>query len=147
MRALSIRQPWAWMILNAGKDVENRSWRLHHPNARVALHLCINGGIGAEILLHASSGMTKDEYLDCAETALAIRKTGYHRNPPQELFLPPFKGLDRGGIVGSFKISRLVTECDSPWFFGPLGLVLCDVKPLPFRPLKGQLGFFEVADV
>jgi len=25
MRALSIRQPWAWAILH-GKDVENRTW-------------------------------------------------------------------------------------------------------------------------
>lgn len=27
MRALSIRQPWAWRILHEGKDVENR-WNL-----------------------------------------------------------------------------------------------------------------------
>lgn len=24
--AISIRQPWAWLILNAGKDIENRDW-------------------------------------------------------------------------------------------------------------------------
>jgi hypothetical protein len=24
--ALSVRQPWAWAILEAGKDIENRSW-------------------------------------------------------------------------------------------------------------------------
>lgn len=27
MRALSIRQPWAWLICTGLKDVENRSWR------------------------------------------------------------------------------------------------------------------------
>ena len=27
MRALSIRQPWAWLIVNGHKDIENRSWR------------------------------------------------------------------------------------------------------------------------
>ena len=26
MKALSIRQPWAWGIIYAGKDCENRSW-------------------------------------------------------------------------------------------------------------------------
>ncbi len=26
MKALSIRQPWIWAMLHAGKDVENRSW-------------------------------------------------------------------------------------------------------------------------
>ena len=27
MKALSIRQPWSWLILHGGKDIENRSWR------------------------------------------------------------------------------------------------------------------------
>ncbi len=27
MKALSIRQPWAWLIANGYKDIENRSWR------------------------------------------------------------------------------------------------------------------------
>ena len=26
MKALSIRQPWAWLIVNAYKDIENRTW-------------------------------------------------------------------------------------------------------------------------
>lgn len=25
--ALAVRQPWAWRIIRAGKDVENRNWR------------------------------------------------------------------------------------------------------------------------
>jgi hypothetical protein len=25
-RALSVKQPWAWAILNAGKNIENRTW-------------------------------------------------------------------------------------------------------------------------
>jgi hypothetical protein len=27
---ISIRQPWAWAIFNAGKDVENRSWNTEY---------------------------------------------------------------------------------------------------------------------
>jgi hypothetical protein len=27
MKALSIRQPWAWLIIAGYKDVENRTWR------------------------------------------------------------------------------------------------------------------------
>jgi hypothetical protein len=30
MKAVSIHQPWAWAILHAGKNVENRTWRTHH---------------------------------------------------------------------------------------------------------------------
>jgi hypothetical protein len=26
MKALSVKQPWAWAILQGGKDVENRTW-------------------------------------------------------------------------------------------------------------------------
>ncbi len=26
MKALSIRQPWAWLIVHGGKDIENRKW-------------------------------------------------------------------------------------------------------------------------
>lgn len=26
MKVLTVKQPWAWAILHAGKDIENRSW-------------------------------------------------------------------------------------------------------------------------
>jgi hypothetical protein len=26
VKALSIRQPWVWAIVHAGKDIENRTW-------------------------------------------------------------------------------------------------------------------------
>jgi hypothetical protein len=37
MRALSVRQLWAWAIIHAGKDIENRSWRTHY-RGEVAIH-------------------------------------------------------------------------------------------------------------
>jgi len=30
VRAITIRQPWAELIVRGEKDVENRSWRTHH---------------------------------------------------------------------------------------------------------------------
>jgi hypothetical protein len=30
VKALSIKQPWAWAILYAGKEIENRSWRTQY---------------------------------------------------------------------------------------------------------------------
>ncbi|MNQ62267.1 ASCH domain protein [compost metagenome] len=47
MKALSIRQPWAWLIIHGGKDVENRSWHTKHRG---------------RFLVHAAKGMTKHEY-------------------------------------------------------------------------------------
>ena len=43
LKALSIRQPWAWLIVNGFKDVENRNWRTHWRG---------------RLLIHASKGMT-----------------------------------------------------------------------------------------
>jgi hypothetical protein len=47
MKALSIRQPWAWLILHAGKDIENRDWPTRFRG---------------RFLIHAAKGMTRDEY-------------------------------------------------------------------------------------
>jgi hypothetical protein len=122
VKALSIRQPWAWLILNAGKDIENRDWPAHFRG---------------RFLIHASKGMTQDEYINAAYTLRDIRK---------DIELPPFEALERGGIVGTAVLASCVRQSDSPWFFGEYGFVLRDAAPLPFRPYKGRLGFFDVAD-
>lgn len=120
MKAISIRQPWAWLIVNGHKDIENRDWptRFRGP-----------------VLIHASKGMTRGEYEDCRDHCDYLGVT-----------IPAFADLERGGIVGEANIVDCVSESVSPWFFGRFGFVLKDAKTLPFRPLKGQLSFFDVAD-
>lgn len=117
MLALSIRQPWAWLIIHGHKDVENRSWPARFRG---------------RIYVHASKGMTRDEYAMAFVTAEENGVT-----------LPPADELERGGIVGTVEITDCVRESDSPWFFGPCGFLLRNAKPLPFRPCKGALGFFH----
>lgn len=46
VRALSVRQPWAYAILHLGKNVENRSWRTNHRG---------------KLWIHASATMGPDE--------------------------------------------------------------------------------------
>lgn len=121
MIALSIRQPWAWLILNAGKDIENRDWWT---------------GRRGRVLIHAGKGMTRDEYED-AEFFAAVCS-------PVEL--PPFEALLRGGVVGSVEIVDCVRASPSKWFAGKYGFVLRDPVILPFRPFRGALGFFPVPD-
>lgn len=118
MKAISIRQPWAWAIIHAGKDIENRDWptRFRGP-----------------VLIHAGKGMTRDEYEDAADF---IRSTCGR--------MIPFEALPRGGIVGQAEIVDCVEDSKSPWFFGRYGFVLRNAKLLPFRPFKGALGFFVV---
>jgi hypothetical protein len=38
--ALSIRQPWAWLILHGGKDIENRTWATRF-RGRFLLHVAL----------------------------------------------------------------------------------------------------------
>lgn len=123
MMALSIRQPWAWHILNSGKDIENRDWPTRFRG---------------RVLIHASKGMTRAEYEDGQDPLWA------HKGPVIEL--PPIERLERGGIVGSVGIVDCVAVSDSRWFFGRFGFVLRDPKPMPFVPWKGQLGFFDVPE-
>lgn len=133
MKALSIRQPWAWAILHAGKDIENRDWRPRNPGRRFR----------GPFLIHASSGMTLAEWEECLTTLHAISEVRAFANG---LVLPAMSDLPRGGIVGVAEIVDVVERSASPFFFGPVGLVIRNARPLPFRPLKGQLGFFEVPD-
>ncbi len=30
MKALSVRQPWAWLIIHGFKDIENRTWKTNY---------------------------------------------------------------------------------------------------------------------
>lgn len=122
MKALSIRQPWAWLILNGGKDIENRAWKTNFRG---------------RVLVHAAKGITRAEYD-------SIQAGCFPRGHFNTNFFPAFELLERGGIIGSVEITDCVTQSGSPWFFGPFGFVLTNSKPLPFIPLKGQLGFFEV---
>ena len=126
--ALSIRQPWASLILLAGKDIENRTWETR---------------VRGPILIHAAKGMTKKEYIK----ARAFASFATCILDPVRLDVLELAHLPRGGIIGSVNLVDCVYQSDSPWFQGPYGFALRDPKPLPFVPVKGQLGFFDVPDV
>lgn len=119
MKALSIRQPWAWLIIMGHKPIENRTWKTDFRG---------------RIMLHASAGMTRKEYADAVAFAAEA-------NPL--VLIPPYDTLKRGGIIGQVTIMDCVSQSKSPWFVGPFGFVLTDPYPLPFRPYTGALGFFE----
>ena len=134
MRALSIRQPWASLILKAGKNIENREWPTKYRG---------------RILVHAAKGMTRAEHEDAIAFAVeAIRADPRNADATKKVTLRElgfaFDDLPRGGIVGSVEIVDCVRTSDSPWFVGSYGFVLRDPQPLPFTPWKGQLGFFDV---
>jgi hypothetical protein len=123
--ALSVRQPWAWAIIHAGKDIENRS-------AAAVRHMVPLRG---RIAIHAAKGMTFYEYDDAH--GYMKQMLGVQCPPPAELL--------RGGIIGSVDVIDVVSKSDSPWFCGPRGLVLRNPTPCEFIPAIGALGYFPWA--
>lgn len=118
--ALSIRQPWAAAIVFHGKDIENRDW-----STRFRGPFCI----------HAAKGMTRAEY-DSAAYFIG-RATGWAGVSLSR------DTLERGGIIGTAEIVDCISSSPSPWFAGRFGFVLANVRPVPFIPVKGALGFFD----
>ena len=130
-KVLSIRQPWAWLIMNAGKDVENRS-RISHYRGPLDLH--------------ASATMTVADYEACVRFCMGIADRICF---DAGLGFPSFAELKAqcGGIVGEVVMTDCVTKSDSPWFVGDYGYLFKDAKPKPFRKCKGQLNFFTVPPI
>jgi len=122
---ISVRQPWAWLIMNAGKDIENRTWRTD---------------VRGRVLIHAAKGVTKDEWRVAWEWVRERVPAAWDKGCAEI----EAGSIERGGIIGSVEIVDCVRRSDSPWFVGPYGFVLRDPRPLPFQPCRGQLGFFRI---
>jgi hypothetical protein len=125
---LSIRQPWAWLIASGHKQWENREWSKNYPALLFLKHQLI----GQRIYIHASKGMTREEY------AIAY-SSAWH----WEIEIPAFGDLKRGGIVGEATIVEWRDQADDsvPFSFTS-GILLKDARELDFIPCAGKLGFF-----
>ena len=121
--ALTIKQPWASLIIGGGKDIENRSW----PTT-----------FRGPVLIHASKKRDDDE-LRAFKALKAARG-----------FKPDWKGqpmlwgnVPCGGVIGVADIVDCVTDSESNWFVGDYGFVLANPRPLPFFECRGALGFWR----
>lgn len=120
MKALSLRQPWASLIIYAGKDIENRTWPTSYRGP---------------LLIHAAKAFTRREEFEAA--AAIVKRIGADERMLEGC--PYF----RGGVIGRVDVVDCVRSHASPWFAGPWGFVLRDPQPLPFSPCRGRLGFFD----
>ena len=143
LRALTIRQPWAWAIVHASKRIENRS-----RADGIRPGMCSYRG---PLLIHASKRETRDEWDALAEL---------HSSPPDRDSVP------RGGIVGRCNVVAHVdpagrvwldaaetqqaeatgSAVDWRWWAGGHGLVLANVRPTIFVPCRGNLGLWTPTD-
>jgi hypothetical protein len=117
VKVIVVRQPWAWLIVNGYKDIENRNWK---PRS-----------YRGTLLIQASANLPPKH--DLEEDRRWVRKRGVKL--PEE--------FETGGIVGMVQLKDCVTSSRSKWFVGKWGWVLTKPKKLPFMPLKGRLGLFD----
>jgi hypothetical protein len=116
MRTLSILQPWAWLIANGHKDIENRTWSTAYRG---------------RFLVHAGKRWGREQRDDLASIRWQF----------PAIDIPDM--FDLGGIVGAATLVDCVSDSDSPWFNGPFGFVIAEARVLPFTPCRGQLGWFD----
>ena len=122
-RVISIRQPWAWLIVHGYKDIENRTWA---PKYR------------GKVLIHAGKTVKDNDFPVQREWV----KTCGIQIPDD---------LPTGAIVGQAVITGVVRDRpgdsppdSSPWYEGPVGIQLS--YPVAYAepiPSKGQLGIYE----
>ncbi|TCU34043.1 ASCH domain-containing protein [Rhizobium azibense] len=123
--ALSIRQPWAWLIVEGYKPIENRDWKSWNPGLKFRGEFAVHAGVKIE---------------ETYEISLA---RGYHPVTNQRQEFPVPSKYPTGGIVGAAEIIDVVTFHDSDYFVGHYGLVIKNARPVELIQVKGALGFFD----
>lgn len=126
MKAISIKQPWASLIVQGIKDIENRTWK------------CPQKYIGQRVLIHASMVGVKTYSI------------------PKRLFISSkvcaileSKKLPKGAIIGSVVIADCVKNHPSVWAEkGCWNWVLKDaiLFDKPIEGVKGKLSFWIPKD-
>lgn len=113
--ALSIRQPWAWLVVNGYKDLENRDW--YSP-------------FRGEFWIHTGKRFDMHGWEWVCNHFPGIQ-------------MPRLKTYPLGGLVGMARIVDCVDWWDSPWFVGDHAFLIEDATSIPFVPLAGAQGFFK----
>jgi hypothetical protein len=116
MKALSIRQPWAHLIVKGIKRVENRDWSTLHRGP---------------LLIHAAQQLWQKDSIEQIERRYRVRI-------PAELFV--------GAIIGRVDLVDVVTRSDDPFFYGPFGFVLANACELQPVSMPGRQKIFDVPD-
>jgi hypothetical protein len=108
---LTVHQPWADLISDGYKHIENRSWR--PPD-----HL-----IGHFIAIHAG------KVYDPLAAIIVRQRFGIPVKCDPEIQL--------GAIVAVARLEAIVTDSEDPWFYGPYGWVLRDITSIEAVPCRG----------
>ena len=154
MKALTLRQPWCWIILHLNKRIENRTRNL--------------GAYRGPVLLHSSSQMSSSDWWEAYEfvrgrlgtdAALKIPKPtgkmqfGHPDLPLGVIFaccdvvgdVHPRDANTLGLFYGDAEAANW-HEQTRDWYMGRHAYLLDKVEPTPLIACKGALGFWKVPD-
>lgn len=137
VKALTIRQPYAWAICHAGKRIENRAWLKAPSLLAVARRL-----VGQRIAIHAAAGGGKrDDFDDAAEHVIArCRGVEVAKLPPVFQRIGARWALDaeapRGAVVAVAMLADLVLTKPGGHRFDLDGVrcLACGLLPISATP-------------
>ena len=112
-RALSIREPWASLIVDGHKPIENRTWCTDYRGT---------------VYIHAAKKWSKEDIH-------FVRNRHAIKIDPADFQL--------GGIIGRVELVDVIDHSTSVWFQGPYGFVLTQPVRVNFIPLRGTTFFFS----
>ena len=144
--ALSIKQPWAWLICKGFKDIENRDWRIgRNPNYGLYKSQKANFRVELPQRIYVHAGCRFDTWA-LTDFRLCSWMSDSLIDEKTDKYLDQlYKTWKAGAIIGEVTITGCVDKSDSPWFVGKYGFVLDDPvlydKPITCR---GMLGFWKV---
>jgi hypothetical protein len=128
LKALSLKQPFAWLIANGYLLVDDRSWGTQYRG---------------RILIHASKGLYEAYY--------------QHIRSNTDVPIPERDNLEYGGVVGIADLVLCSKPGQLPAgisreqraHFGGVhqeyyGFLFAQARPLPLMPCAGKLGIFEI---
>ena len=147
MKCLTVRQPWAWMIIHGGgffeplidgniqpgirygfKNVENRKWKTQYRGA---------------LLIHAAKAEIDED--DDYWIAMKMYYEANRDSPGRTRQLPDYCAY--GAIIGRVNLVDIIRDSPSRWAFPDHWHWELD-NPEPIQPIKyrGMPGLFNVPD-
>jgi ASCH domain len=129
VKVLTVRQPWAWAIFRAGKDIENRTWKTNYRGP---------------LLIHAAGSLDRYGW-DAMREVLGIEG-------PPEVAVGVILG--RVDLVNILEGPRDAREFPSRWYHpserpGTTSYAWVLANPVAFKDplvIKGKLHLWEIPD-
>lgn len=135
MKCLSVHQPWAWLIIYGGKNIENRNWSTNYHG---------------RLLIHATKKPTESKFLIDWQNAYDRKKVVEEENDYRmHIFFPVISQLKFGAIIGSVELVDVKPYVKgNPWadYHYTYKWVLENPHPITPIPYRGRQSLFDVDD-